>query len=88
MPFPLTDMMAGVGDYYRYSGGLTTPTCNEVVTWTVFKNTIKISNAQVNLKHSTLGTCQTDRSTYLILWSLRTLFMVVVVFFPLSHGVD
>ncbi|KAL8615741.1 hypothetical protein ACOMHN_040236 [Nucella lapillus] len=46
-PFALNNLMAGVGDYYRYSGGLTTPTCNEVVTWTVFKNTIKISNAQM-----------------------------------------
>ena len=36
-----------VRDYYRYTGGLTTPTCNEVVVWTVFKKPQKISPFQV-----------------------------------------
>lgn len=40
--------------FYRYSGGLTTPTCNEIVTWTVFTDTLKISEAQL----TTLRTLQ------------------------------
>merc|ERR1712083_755731 len=29
--------------FYRYQGSLTTPSCNEVVRWTVFKDTLKIN---------------------------------------------
>ena len=35
---PLKDFLPRNTDqYYRYQGGLTTPTCNEIVVWTVFK---------------------------------------------------
>jgi len=33
--------------FYRYKGGLTTPTCNEIVTWTVFREPIGVSAAQL-----------------------------------------
>ncbi|XP_047482802.1 carbonic anhydrase 1-like [Penaeus chinensis] len=47
-PFRLSDLLpADTSSFYRYSGSLTTPTCNEVVTWTVFENSIPISEAQI-----------------------------------------
>ncbi|XP_066977822.1 uncharacterized protein [Macrobrachium rosenbergii] len=48
-PFTLQDLLpTNLDEFYRYSGSLTTPTCNEIVTWTVFKHGIKISIAQLN----------------------------------------
>jgi len=40
---------ADTSNFYRYTGGLTTPTCNEIVTWTVFRDTLPISKAQLDV---------------------------------------
>ncbi|KAK7069987.1 Alpha-carbonic anhydrase, partial [Halocaridina rubra] len=38
--------------FYRYEGSLTTPTCNEVVTWTVFADAIPVSEKQMEFFRS------------------------------------
>jgi carbonic anhydrase len=47
-PFPLVDVLPRNTDgFYRYSGSLTTPGCNEVVIWSVFKSQVPISGRQM-----------------------------------------
>ena len=36
-----------MGNFYRYDGSLTTPTCNEVVNWYVFGTPLYVSREQV-----------------------------------------
>ncbi|XP_074850561.1 carbonic anhydrase 9-like isoform X2 [Carettochelys insculpta] len=40
--------------YYRYSGSLTTPPCFQTVNWTVFNQTVLLSQKQILLLESTL----------------------------------
>ncbi|RVE59583.1 hypothetical protein OJAV_G00189860 [Oryzias javanicus] len=52
----LDDLLAGVDrtKYYRYLGSLTTPTCDEAVVWTVFKDPILVSKDLIDLFASTV----------------------------------
>lgn len=37
-----------VSNYYTYNGGLTTPSCNEIVKWTVMQDPVSMSHDQMN----------------------------------------
>uniref|UniRef100_A0A3B3QYY8 Carbonic anhydrase n=1 Tax=Paramormyrops kingsleyae TaxID=1676925 RepID=A0A3B3QYY8_9TELE len=56
--FSLDDLLVGVNrtKYYRYLGSLTTPNCNEVVIWTVFKDPVKVSKNLIDLFSTSLYT--------------------------------
>ncbi|XP_019739117.1 carbonic anhydrase 4-like isoform X2 [Hippocampus comes] len=47
----LNDLLDGVdrSQYYRYLGSLTTPKCFEAVVWTVFKESIKVSEDLIDM---------------------------------------
>jgi len=46
--------------FYTYPGSLTTPPCSQVVSWFVFENFVKLSDAQLNkLRHAQMGSVLT-----------------------------
>ena len=34
--------------FFRYNGSLTTPGCNQIVVWTIFKDRVEISQSQMD----------------------------------------
>lgn len=49
----IDDLLGNVNrhKYYRYKGSLTTPSCNEAVVWTVFKESVKVDKDLVRTTH-------------------------------------
>lgn len=46
--FSLRELLPNsMAKFYRYSGSLTTPACDEIVTWTVFDEAVSMSEKQV-----------------------------------------
>ncbi|XP_068439575.1 uncharacterized protein [Clinocottus analis] len=47
----IDDLLGDVNraEYYRYNGSLTTPSCNEAVVWTVFKEPVKVDQDLINM---------------------------------------
>jgi carbonic anhydrase len=49
-----SEMLPDKRSYYRYSGSLTTPPCNQVVSWIVMKTPLTVSKAQIKIfEHAT-----------------------------------
>jgi len=47
-PFAMQTLIPKTNEYFRYHGSLTTPGCTESLMWTVFKDPIYITQAQMN----------------------------------------
>ncbi|KAK2820316.1 hypothetical protein Q5P01_023275 [Channa striata] len=69
----LDDLLVGVNrtKYYRYLGSLTTPSCNEAVVWTVFKDSIKVSKDLIDLFSTTVHVA--NSSSPLLTYTYRKL---------------
>ncbi|XP_068568705.1 receptor-type tyrosine-protein phosphatase gamma-like isoform X1 [Cebidichthys violaceus] len=60
-PFVLKDLLpSALGNYYRYTGSLTTPPCSKVVEWIIFSRPIFVSYKQLEAFYSIFTTEQQD----------------------------
>lgn len=61
------DLFDGSGAYYSYAGGLTTPGCNQQVTWVVMKTTKTISQGTLDkYKQATTNPSAVQTSKFLV----------------------
>ncbi|KAI0218418.1 hypothetical protein LSAT2_029880 [Lamellibrachia satsuma] len=64
--FPLRHLMpSNLTDYYTYEGSLTTPPCSEVVIWNIFRESVAISERQLE-SFRKLRTCRADEEEAVI----------------------
>jgi carbonic anhydrase len=54
-PFSMQSLLPKTNDYYRYHGSLTTPGCTESLMWTVFKDPVYVSQAQMDSFRTIFG---------------------------------
>ena len=66
------------GSYYHYLGSLTTPTCDESVTWNVMKTSLAVTQAQVR----SLGKLCND---YLLIYCFSYAFQYFLQIKVFSH---
>lgn len=48
-------LLPAEGGYWRYQGSLTTPPCSEIVSWTVMKRPVAVSDAAISAFQSMIG---------------------------------
>lgn len=54
-PFSMQSLIPKTNEYFRYHGSLTTPGCTESLIWTVFKDPVYITQAQLNAFRTIYG---------------------------------